>query len=50
MHYEGKWVTEGSGAKKIAYVTPSSSAFGTGRVYGSLISSTGLNFPRVHRY
>jgi hypothetical protein len=30
--------------KKIAYIIPSPTAFGTGRIYGSLVEDTGLNF------
>ncbi len=44
-HYESGWQQEGSDkAKKMAYVAPSPIVFGTGRVYSTLISTTGINF------
>lgn len=37
-------LTEGHETKRIAYVAPSALAFGTGRVYGTLMDTTAVNF------
>lgn len=42
--YEEEWRTGDHQPKRLAYVVPGPLAFGTGRVYGSLMSMTGINF------
>ena len=42
--YEAEWETGRHQPKRLAYVVPSAVAFGTGRVYGALISMTLLTF------
>ncbi len=43
-HYEDAWNAGDRTYKRMAYVAPSPVVFGTGRIYSTLISSTGLNF------
>lgn len=42
--YETEWRTGRHSPKQLAYVVPSPVAFGTGRVYGSLVAMTGIVF------
>lgn len=42
--YSEEWETGAHSPKRIAYVVPSANAFGTGRVYGALMETTGINF------
>ena len=42
--YEAEWETGLHQPKRLAYVVPSAVAFGTGRVYGALISMTLISF------
>ena len=42
--YEQDWQTGSRVPKLMAYVVPSPLAFGTGRVYGSLMGMTGITF------
>ena len=42
--YEEAWKTGEHQPKRLAYVVPSPLAYGTGRVYGSLMATTGITF------
>lgn len=42
--HEAEWETGLHQPKSLAYVAPTPLAFGTGRVYGSLMATTGVSF------
>ena len=43
-HYQGRFDEGDDRGKKIAYIAPSQLAFGTGRVYSTLINEKNINF------
>lgn len=48
--YAVRWQDEAHRRKRMAYVVPSSEAYGTGRVCGTLMEATGIEFRACHNF